>query len=312
MHTTWSDGALSLRELVDLYGRTGDFDVIAITDHILREKDWLGRAGRLATLGRRSFSVTEETGLSGSDSPGGRAGLAGTRVAGDPGRRGHEEPLSGAQERAHHRARYRAVHQRRSVAGGRAAGNPAPGWDQRRLPSAAAAAAALRARDDLPVGAPERRRRPGGRLGGGQPRRPVRGDQSQALSSTIPTSRAATSTSRSTCTRGRRWSVPRRTGNPSRKRCGATWTLRSPSTGTGRGTRRARKPRPCRSSHPRLPDRRQRRYAGGARQESEGLRLPGGIDRHLMRYPQFRAKGLCTVSRGAHRVHRSARERSME
>ena len=61
MHTTWSDGALSLRELVDLYGRTGDFDVIAITDHILREKDWLGRAGRLATLGRRSFSVTEET-----------------------------------------------------------------------------------------------------------------------------------------------------------------------------------------------------------------------------------------------------------
>ncbi len=61
MHTTWSDGALSLRELVDLYGRTGDFDVIAITDHILREKDWLGRAGRLATLGQRSFSVTEET-----------------------------------------------------------------------------------------------------------------------------------------------------------------------------------------------------------------------------------------------------------
>ena len=61
MHTTWSDGALSLRELVDLYGRTGDFDVIAITDHILREKDWLGRAGRLATLGRRTFSVTEKT-----------------------------------------------------------------------------------------------------------------------------------------------------------------------------------------------------------------------------------------------------------
>ena len=61
MHTTWSDGALPLRELVDLYGRTGDFDVIAITDHILREKDWLGRAGRLATLGRRNFSVTETT-----------------------------------------------------------------------------------------------------------------------------------------------------------------------------------------------------------------------------------------------------------
>ena len=45
MHTTWSDGALSLRELVDLYGRTGDFDVIAISDHILREKDWRRSAG---------------------------------------------------------------------------------------------------------------------------------------------------------------------------------------------------------------------------------------------------------------------------
>ena len=31
-HTTWSDGALSVRELVDLYGRHG-FDVLAVTDH---------------------------------------------------------------------------------------------------------------------------------------------------------------------------------------------------------------------------------------------------------------------------------------
>jgi len=31
-HTTWSDGALSVRELCDLYGRHG-FDVLAITDH---------------------------------------------------------------------------------------------------------------------------------------------------------------------------------------------------------------------------------------------------------------------------------------
>ena len=35
-HTTWSDGALALRELVDLYGRRG-FDVLAITDHAPRE-----------------------------------------------------------------------------------------------------------------------------------------------------------------------------------------------------------------------------------------------------------------------------------
>lgn len=31
-HTTWSDGALTVRELCDLYGRAG-FDVLAVTDH---------------------------------------------------------------------------------------------------------------------------------------------------------------------------------------------------------------------------------------------------------------------------------------
>ena len=34
-HTTWSDGALGVRELVDLYGRAG-FDVLAVTDHTTR------------------------------------------------------------------------------------------------------------------------------------------------------------------------------------------------------------------------------------------------------------------------------------
>ena len=33
-HTTWSDGALGVRELCDLYGRHG-FDALAITDHTL-------------------------------------------------------------------------------------------------------------------------------------------------------------------------------------------------------------------------------------------------------------------------------------
>jgi predicted metal-dependent phosphoesterase TrpH len=61
IHTTWSDGRLSLRDVVDLYGQTGKFDVIAITDHILMKKDFLARAGRLATLGRRRYSLTEET-----------------------------------------------------------------------------------------------------------------------------------------------------------------------------------------------------------------------------------------------------------
>jgi hypothetical protein len=60
VHTTWSDGRLSIREVVDLYGRTGRFDVIAITDHILMTRDLLARAGRLVTLGTRHFSVTED------------------------------------------------------------------------------------------------------------------------------------------------------------------------------------------------------------------------------------------------------------
>jgi 3',5'-nucleoside bisphosphate phosphatase len=60
VHTQWSDGKLSVAEVVDLYGSTGKFDVIAITDHILMKKDMLARAGRLATLGRRAFGVREE------------------------------------------------------------------------------------------------------------------------------------------------------------------------------------------------------------------------------------------------------------
>ena len=60
VHTRWSDGRLSLRDVVDLYGRTRHFDVIAITDHILMKRDVLARAGRWVSLGRREFSVTEE------------------------------------------------------------------------------------------------------------------------------------------------------------------------------------------------------------------------------------------------------------
>jgi predicted metal-dependent phosphoesterase TrpH len=60
VHTQWSDGRLPLSEVIDLYGSTGHFDVIAITDHILMKKDFLARASRIATLGLRQFSVTEE------------------------------------------------------------------------------------------------------------------------------------------------------------------------------------------------------------------------------------------------------------
>jgi len=58
-HTTWSDGRLSIRELVDLYGQTGQFDVIAITDHVLRHHDALARAARIATFGQRRYSIPE-------------------------------------------------------------------------------------------------------------------------------------------------------------------------------------------------------------------------------------------------------------
>jgi predicted metal-dependent phosphoesterase TrpH len=37
-HTTWSDGVLTLSELVDLYGRNG-FDVLCATDHCVRSDD---------------------------------------------------------------------------------------------------------------------------------------------------------------------------------------------------------------------------------------------------------------------------------
>jgi predicted metal-dependent phosphoesterase TrpH len=49
-HTTWSDGALALPELVDLYGGAG-FDVLAVTDHVVRSEDPWGRLeGRGASL----------------------------------------------------------------------------------------------------------------------------------------------------------------------------------------------------------------------------------------------------------------------
>lgn len=60
VHTTWSDGRHSIREVVDLYGRTGKFDVVAITDHILQKKDLLRRIGRIASLGRRDWSLVPE------------------------------------------------------------------------------------------------------------------------------------------------------------------------------------------------------------------------------------------------------------
>lgn len=46
-HTRWSDGALTVAELVDLHGRTG-FDVLCVTDHVVRSDDsWREEEGLL-------------------------------------------------------------------------------------------------------------------------------------------------------------------------------------------------------------------------------------------------------------------------
>lgn len=42
IHTTWSDGKLSMPEVVDLFGRSGH-DVIAITDHVVNSDTLIGK-----------------------------------------------------------------------------------------------------------------------------------------------------------------------------------------------------------------------------------------------------------------------------
>lgn len=43
IHTKWSDGSLSIPEVVDLFGRSGH-DVIAITDHVVNSDTLIGKA----------------------------------------------------------------------------------------------------------------------------------------------------------------------------------------------------------------------------------------------------------------------------
>jgi 3',5'-nucleoside bisphosphate phosphatase len=56
-HTRWSDGELTLPELVDLYGRNG-FDVLTITDHVVRGDDPWRPPGALP-LGLRCETFSE-------------------------------------------------------------------------------------------------------------------------------------------------------------------------------------------------------------------------------------------------------------
>jgi hypothetical protein len=56
IHSTFSDGRLSIPELVDLYGQRG-FGAIAVTDHLCEERTFLGRTARFfeRTLTRESY-----------------------------------------------------------------------------------------------------------------------------------------------------------------------------------------------------------------------------------------------------------------
>ena len=56
-HTTWSDGELSVRQLVDIYGRSG-FDVLCVTDHVNRSDDpWLSAGEPRRGLRPQTFSA---------------------------------------------------------------------------------------------------------------------------------------------------------------------------------------------------------------------------------------------------------------
>jgi len=57
-HTRWSDGELTVAELVDLYGRSG-FDVLCVTDHVVRTDDpWREDEGaEFSSLEAESFPL---------------------------------------------------------------------------------------------------------------------------------------------------------------------------------------------------------------------------------------------------------------
>jgi hypothetical protein len=57
-HTRWSDGALTVAELVDLHGRSG-FDVLCVTDHVVRSDDpWRQEEGlRFSSVDEATFPL---------------------------------------------------------------------------------------------------------------------------------------------------------------------------------------------------------------------------------------------------------------
>lgn len=61
IHTTWSDGKLSIAEVVDLFGRSGH-DVIAITDHVVNSDTLIGKVAHRfgLTVTAQNFAVYRE------------------------------------------------------------------------------------------------------------------------------------------------------------------------------------------------------------------------------------------------------------
>src|SRR6478735_8644942 len=57
-HTRWSDGELTVAELVDLHGRSG-FDVLCVTDHVVRSDDpWRFEEGlRFSAIEEATFPL---------------------------------------------------------------------------------------------------------------------------------------------------------------------------------------------------------------------------------------------------------------
>lgn len=58
IHTSFSDGLLSMTQTVDLFGQAG-FDIIAITDHVVNGDTTLGRMTRSMNLSVREETFTE-------------------------------------------------------------------------------------------------------------------------------------------------------------------------------------------------------------------------------------------------------------
>ena len=58
MHTNYSDGKLSLPELVDFYGQRG-FDCICVTDHLADPRRWIGRVQQLSRLTLSPYQIDE-------------------------------------------------------------------------------------------------------------------------------------------------------------------------------------------------------------------------------------------------------------